>query len=432
MPVNPGRLFVGIAAYRDPELPATIRSLIHHAQRPECLRICVTLQTVPEPQETTGAKENLGDNVGFDAVENLLLERLALPTSKQDPGDASVENARWSLKGIGIELVSSDEWRRSRGKASLTILCAGRIAVLRLHAENARGPYYARALHQNLIRNMWKPGNRPGFLEDTYLQLDSHMRFSHHWDQTLATQLKILQLNHKKPILTSYPPPYPQGLEATDHPKDELAALPTLLCASEIMEAPTRDKGLLRIKGRRLRCLSEPVELPSLFWAAGLSFSGAALLLEAPYDPRLLHYTFMGEEHLQWIVMRRNGWRFFAPTKTVVWHLWKKAEARPCIRDDNVILTKLNPLRLPLNVDDHLCEDRATELGVTIAEIRQFWEEAGINAAEGHLSQFSLDGGLRRNSASSAWEFREENSVQSLLADVSEQLHPEVAKYFSN
>lgn len=59
----------------------------------------------------------------------------------------------------------------------------------------------------------------------------------------------------------------------------EEASLPAeppaaLLCATHFDQ-----DGLLRIKGRALRT-APPAPLPSLFWAAGLSFSRAQLFLE--------------------------------------------------------------------------------------------------------------------------------------------------------
>ena len=50
--------------------------------------------------------------------------------------------------------------------------------------------------------------------------------------------------------------------------------LPTVLCAGSFGE-----DGLLRVVGRKLRH-APPAPVPSLFWAAGLSFSRAQLLLE--------------------------------------------------------------------------------------------------------------------------------------------------------
>jgi len=50
---------------------------------------------------------------------------------------------------------------------------------------------------------------------------------------------------------------------------------PTLLCASSFGA-----DGMLRLRGRRLAARSA-APLPSLFWAAGLSFSRAELFLQA-------------------------------------------------------------------------------------------------------------------------------------------------------
>ena len=41
-------IFVQIAAYRDPDLPATLQNLIQRAAQPECLRFGICLQLAAE------------------------------------------------------------------------------------------------------------------------------------------------------------------------------------------------------------------------------------------------------------------------------------------------------------------------------------------------------------------------------------------------
>jgi len=45
--------------------------------------------------------------------------------------------------------------------------------------------------------------------EDYYLQIDSHMRFSNNWDETLIVTInKYKELGISKPLITQYPPNY--------------------------------------------------------------------------------------------------------------------------------------------------------------------------------------------------------------------------------
>ncbi len=39
-----------------------------------------------------------------------------------------------------------------------------------------------------------------------YLQIDSHMRFAHHWDDFLISELRACPSN--KPVISTYPPGY--------------------------------------------------------------------------------------------------------------------------------------------------------------------------------------------------------------------------------
>merc|ERR1712216_818530 len=47
--VDDTRIFVSIAAYRDPELPRTLCSMLHHAARPQRLFVAVIWQGDEEP-----------------------------------------------------------------------------------------------------------------------------------------------------------------------------------------------------------------------------------------------------------------------------------------------------------------------------------------------------------------------------------------------
>lgn len=173
-----------------------------------------------------------------------------------------------------------------------------------MHWREAKGPCLARHLAQKLWRG-----------ENFFLQIDSHMRFAPKWDSRLIAMLRAAEKVSKKPVISTYPPGY-TGLEQTAN--FSIDTQPTLLCASGF-----GSEGLLRIRGKLLK---EPRSgpLPSLFWAAGYSFSKAALLQEVPYSPNLPH-LFFGEEMAMAVRMYTHGWDFFCPTETVVFHLWSRS-----------------------------------------------------------------------------------------------------------
>ena len=183
---------------------------------------------------------------------------------------------------------------------------------MRLHWREATGPCRAR----HLAGSLWAG-------EEFFLQIDSHMRFCQGWDRDLLGWIAAAEAmsSHGRAVISTYPPGYEGEGSSAKLPTDRR---PTLLCASHF-----GPEGLLRIRARRLMMQShdssssdeEPI--PSLFWAAGFSFSRASLLADAPYSPHL-PLLFFGEEMLQLALMWTHGWDVFAPPRTVVFHLWSR------------------------------------------------------------------------------------------------------------
>ena len=100
---------------------------------------------------------------------------------------------------------------------------------------------------------------------------------------------------------------------------------PTVLCAGDF-----GDDGLLRIVGRRATTKAFPSSgqarpCPSLFWAAGYSFSRSSLITEVPYSPHLPG-LFLGEEMHMLARMWTRGWDVYAPPAAVVFHMWERSE----------------------------------------------------------------------------------------------------------
>ena len=57
--------------------------------------------------------------------------------------------------------------------------------------------------------------------------------------------------------------------------------------------------------------------MPSLFWAAGFSFSSSEAAIAVPYDDSL-EFLFFGEESSMAARYWTHGYRIFAPTQAVV------------------------------------------------------------------------------------------------------------------
>ncbi|EIE25897.1 hypothetical protein COCSUDRAFT_60908 [Coccomyxa subellipsoidea C-169] len=171
--------------------------------------------------------------------------------------------------------------------------------------REATGPCKARMLAQKL----WAG-------EEYYLQIDSHMRFAPGWDEQLIHWLAACeqQAQFGKAVLSTYPPDFQgSGLQATVPADDR----PVLLRASHFGQ-----DGMLRLVGSRLaECAAAP--LPSLFWAAGFSFSRSQLIQEVPYED--LPFLFFGEEQYMLARMSTHGYDVFSPPSSIAYHLYSRA-----------------------------------------------------------------------------------------------------------
>jgi [Skp1-protein]-hydroxyproline N-acetylglucosaminyltransferase len=175
------------------------------------------------------------------------------------------------------------------------------IRVIKMHADEAKGPMYARSL----IESQLYKG------ELYYLTIDSHMLFTMDWDENIIQQLLICP--SEKPILTCYPniwngvsfespvsnipPPYLKfgGF-------DSKRKLPTQVLANY-----KRDE-------------NPKVPIPSVSWAGGFSFTLGRVIKEVPYDPNCL-YVFLGEEISMAARLFTSGWDLFHPCINIVYHL---------------------------------------------------------------------------------------------------------------
>ncbi|KAK9916189.1 hypothetical protein WJX75_009844 [Coccomyxa subellipsoidea] len=237
------RIFVSMAAFRDPETRWTVNDLLTKAIYPARLRIGIVWQ--------------------IDA---------AADTSFMDMPHSVDQN---------------------------------QIRQIVIPATEATGPCKARMLAQKL----WAG-------EEFYLQIDSHMRFVPGWDDQLVQWLAACeqQAQFGKAVLSTYPPSYEgSGLQASVPADDR----PVLLRASQFGQ-----DGMLRLVGSRLAERAAG-PMPSLFWAAGFSFSRAQLIQEVPYED--LPFLFFGEE--QYVLARifTHGYDLFSPPCSVAYHLYSRA-----------------------------------------------------------------------------------------------------------
>ena len=207
---------------------------------------------------------------------------------------------------------------------------ADNIRVVRISHFDAQGPMFARAvIEQSLYCG-----------EMFYLQIDSHMLFIQDWDVVCIQQLAMCQ--SERPILTTYPNDFdritrrhvilPNGLK-----KPIGSVPPTFIRFREFHER----LGFLEQEKENFQ--TEPqYPQPSLFWAAGFSFTLGELISQVPYDPNC-PFLFVGEEMGMSMRYYTHGWDFFAPGVNIVYHLmkrtyrntfWEQVYQKNCVVDD--------------------------------------------------------------------------------------------------
>jgi [Skp1-protein]-hydroxyproline N-acetylglucosaminyltransferase len=235
------------------------------------------------------------------------------------------------------------------------------IRILQLHARDAAGPCYARALCQHLMQGD----------EDYYLQIDSHMRFRRNWDTYLVHTLPA----GDKTMLTAYP----VGYQLPNRIPNETRG--TLLVPWKMDTA-----GMLRQRGRLFqRRGSSPIRCH--LYAAGFNFSKARSVLEVPYDVTLRH-VFFGEELSMAARLFTSGWDLYAPPESVVYHLWSRSH-RPVVHSNDKAkrestLRLVKELRSLASDEDRIMEDfwRALKVKVDTQTLESGAENGGLEPSD--------------------------------------------------
>ena len=234
-----------------------------------------------------------------------------------------------------------------------------------IDASLSKGVCWARAFCQNEYSN-----------ETYFLQIDSHMRFAHNWDETLIQLLHDTE--DRKAILSCYPPGF--------NPQDKTLA-PNILynkvVSFEENYSPT-------LRGHHI-VSDEEYEAHKLHqWiAAGFFFTYGNFCKEVQYDP--FHY-FIGEELDLTLRAYTRKWNSYAPRECVIWHYYfvKEKNNRVLHWDENphwVRLWELSDQRIGYKLNMISKEDCKTETLEYIEffqlgkerTLAQFEEALGIN-----------------------------------------------------
>lgn len=177
------------------------------------------------------------------------------------------------------------------------------VRELRIDAAQGLGACWARS---RILRELLGD-------EDFVLQIDSHSRFTHGWDDRFIAMLGACA--SPQAILTTYPPGYMT-------PNNFQPACTPILRAMEF-----NSSSVLLVMG----LIAEEHEFalqpqPAAFLSANCLFGPAKAFREVPYDPWLY---FHGEEISLAVRLWTHGWDLFAPNDVLMYSEFGHKRARP-------------------------------------------------------------------------------------------------------
>ena len=337
-------IFVQIAAYRDPQLIPTIIDMIANARHPQRLHLAVCWQH--------------GDD-----------EPLSVFTTG----------------GLVVEKTASDA--RVHGLPVVHLAYAGtRLSIVDVDYRRSRGACWARNTLQQLYEG------------ETYtLQLDSHHRFTRHWDQTLIDMLEsVRDANTPKPVLTTYAPAFdPQNDPAARGRDPWKMDFDRFIPEGAVFFIPSRID--------HWEQLTRPV--PARFYSAHFAFADGTFAVDVQHDPE---YFFHGEEISITVRAFTHGYDLFHPHRVVLWHEYSR-KGRKKVWTDHTADTKRkghveedwternrrchqrNRILFGMDGEDPKSIDFGKYGFGTARTLRQYEEYAGIGFASRGVHQLTLN-----------------------------------------
>jgi len=239
-----------------------------------------------------------------------------------------------------------------------------RFCIWEVPYSHSRGACWARSMAQQFFAG-----------EEFTLQIDSHTRFAHDWDEALIGMLRQLmsECGVPKPILTTYPPgfeprkqfdarcPAPPLRIAFDHfsPVGAPVTRPEILPDWEQLRYPVRAR----------------------FFGGGFAFTIGNFCRDVPYDPSLY---FFGEEITMAVRAFTHGYDLFHPQRSVVWHYYGRARHKRHW-DDHVDFyirdaSSLERMRQLLGISSQPSKTRVGRYGLgKVRSLRDYERYAGIS-----------------------------------------------------
>jgi len=234
-------IYISVASYRDPECQPTVEDIFLRAEHPDRLRVAIVEQRVG------GEDDDFVPRCGKP-----------LKPCSEDPEQAMCKYAHL----VDVFVVPA-------------ILSIGPVFARHLANRMYRGEYFA-------------------------MQVDSHVRFIHHWDSDLISQWESAK--NEMGIITTYLSDITDSIDPVSfenrHPNRPI------MCKTDY-------EGNGKLK--HLRHGQQPEGIPGIhneptlhpFWAAGFSFARGHFVVQVPYD-QYEPMVFQGEE----IFMGLRGWTY--------------------------------------------------------------------------------------------------------------------------
>ena len=261
-----------------------------------------------------------------------------------------------------------------------------RFKIYDMPCEEAKGLAYARSIiNEQLLEN-----------EDFVLQLDSHHRFTKHWDKTLIGWYDNLKKEGNNPLICGYQPYYNPFNDPEDRVHEPwFSEAACFYPHGTIFIRPTGFKD-------DWTKFTKPV--PARFLSGHFCFGPNKWAKEIKHDPDLY---FAGEEINLTVRSYTHGYDLFHPPKVVVWHATMREERDGILvwddqhkRGNNMWWKQQDigrsKIRQLLKVEDNGFNMKGYDLG-TVRTLRDYEKYSGIHFKKKSFQKYTKDNFLPPN-----------------------------------
>ena len=249
-----------------------------------------------------------------------------------------------------------------------------RFKVVNIPHKESKGVCWAR----NLVQQQYDG-------EKYTLQIDSHMRFTPNWDETLIKIVKDLQKKgHKKPLLTGYVPSFnPENDPAERIQEPWRMVFDRFIPEGAVFFLPETIPNWKE--------LNSPV--PARFYSAHFCFTLGEFSKEVQHNPE---YYFHGEEISIGVRAFTHGYDLFHTHRVVIWHEYtRKGRTKQWDVDKEWVIKNNHSHftnRKLFGMDGLTQEGHEGKYGFgNVRTLRDYEEYSGLLFSERSIQQYTLD-----------------------------------------